>query len=246
MGVVVRLIEPIMDNFVVEKNLDGQSLGVLIPEKVREKITVLKLNGYVTSEDMHFIRALSGAEEDMYQGVKGNLKVIDLSNIQDILATDNNDYYRYKELVNFKGCKSLKEIKLAKHIKTIDFDSFDDCDSLERIECPSPSHGYESKDGVLYLCGMDNGYKTWLVRYPQNRATEDYTLIPNVNRVKRHAFKDCHLKSIKINQPIPPNCEGDAFEGVEKDKITLHVPKGSYNNYLAASEWTDFNIQDDL
>jgi len=43
----------------------------------------------------------------------------------------------------------------------------------------------------------------------------------------------------------PPTCSYDAFNGIDKQKCTLYVPKNSLEAYKAADYWKDFyNIEE--
>ena len=128
----------------------------------------------------------------------------------------------------FSGNKDVKEIRLPRTILYIDKAAFRDCTSLEKINLP-----------------------------------------PNVCYIHEETFKGCiALKEIVAQNPVPLKCvvdvksflfdevldavftptissnfgkkEGNFFEGVDKKKCIIRVPKGSVELYKEAKEWKEF------
>ena len=128
----------------------------------------------------------------------------------------------------FSGNKDVKEIRLPQTVLYIDKAAFRDCTSLEKINLP-----------------------------------------PNVCYIHEETFKGCiALKEIVAQNPVPPKCvvgvnsslfdgvldavciptissnfgkkEGNFFEGVDKKKCIIRVPKGSVELYKEAKEWKEF------
>ena len=128
----------------------------------------------------------------------------------------------------FSGNKDVKEIRLPQTILYIDKAAFRDCISLEKINLPL-----------------------------------------NVCYIHEETFKGCiALKEIVALNPVPPKCvvgvnsslfdgvldavciptissnfgkkEGNFFEGVDKKKCIIRVPKGSVELYKEAKEWKEF------
>ena len=129
----------------------------------------------------------------------------------------------------FCGNKDVKEIYLPQTVLYIDKSAFRDCISLEKINLP-----------------------------------------PNVCYIHEETFKGCiALKEIVAQNPVPPKCvvgvnsslfddvldavciptissnfgkkDGNFFEGVDKKKCIVRVPKGSVELYKDACEWKEFN-----
>ena len=128
----------------------------------------------------------------------------------------------------FHGNKDVKEIRLPQTVLYIDKAAFRDCTSLEKINLP-----------------------------------------PNVCYIHEETFKGCiALKEIVAQNPVPPKCvvgvnsslfddvldavcipttssnfrkkDGNFFEGVDKKKCVIRVPKGSVELYKEAKEWKEF------
>ena len=128
----------------------------------------------------------------------------------------------------FRGNKNVKEIRLPQTVLYIDKAAFRDCISLEKINLPL-----------------------------------------NVCYIHEETFKGCiALKEIVAQNPVPPKCvvgvnsslfdgvldavciptissnfgkkEGNFFEGVDKKKCIIRVPKVSVELYKEAKEWKEF------
>lgn len=84
------------------------------------------------------------------------------------------------------------------------------------------------------------------------------SLPSSVQSIGGGAFYGCtNMREIYVFNPIPPSfhktsvqrdgsnstvsIQGSVFEGINKGRCTLYVPKGSYEAYVTAKEWTDFN-----
>ena len=128
----------------------------------------------------------------------------------------------------FSGNKDVKEIYLPQTVLYIDKSAFRDCISLEKINLP-----------------------------------------PNVCYIHEETFKGCiALKEIVAQNPVPPKCvvgvnsslfddvldavciptissnfgkkDGNFFDGIDKKKCIICVPKGSVDLYKEAKEWKVF------
>lgn len=72
------------------------------------------------------------------------------------------------------------------------------------------------------------------------------TLGKNVNHIEDDAFYGCSALTEIYSYPVnPPTVEDNAFSDVPMSSVTLHVPKGSGDNYFRYP-WYWCNIVDDL
>lgn len=63
----------------------------------------------------------------------------------------------------------------------------------------------------------------------------------SLKEIQTSAFQNCHsLNYIQCLNPEPPVLNASAFNGVEKNNITLVVPEGSVDSYKSASGWSEF------
>ena len=66
--------------------------------------------------------------------------------------------------------------------------------------------------------------------------------IPNsVTEIGDYAFSDCiNITQISSEAVVPPICELKVFDGINKSKCKLIVPKNSLDAYKQADQWKDF------
>ena len=153
-------------------------------------------------------------------------KIEDMKMLEKIVTVSCEETQILKS--KFSGNKDVKEIRLPRTILYIDKAAFRDCISLEKINLPL-----------------------------------------NVCYIHEETFKGCiALKEIVAQNPVPPKCvvdvksflfdevldavftpttssnfrkkDGNFFEGVDKKKCVIRVPKGSVELYKEAKEWKDF------
>ena len=153
-------------------------------------------------------------------------KIEDMKMLEKIVTVscEETQILKYK----FRENKDVKEIRLPQTVLYIDKAAFRDFTSLEKINLP-----------------------------------------PNVCYIHEETFKGCiALKEIVAQNPVPPKCvvgvnsslfdgvldavciptissnfgkkEGNFFEGVDKKKCIIRVPKGSVELYKEAKEWKEF------
>ena len=55
------------------------------------------------------------------------------------------------------------------------------------------------------------------------------------------AFNNCtSITQISSEAVVPPTCDSDVFDGINKSKCKLIVPKNSLDAYKQAYQWKDF------
>ena len=70
----------------------------------------------------------------------------------------------------------------------------------------------------------------------------DYLIVgANVSSIGQEAFSDCsNVTTIYAHAMVPPVCEAQALEDINKWNCTLMVPNESIAEYQAAEQWKDF------
>ena len=70
----------------------------------------------------------------------------------------------------------------------------------------------------------------------------DYLIVgANVSSIGQEAFSDCsNVTTIYAHAMVPPVCEAQALEDINKWNCTLMVPNESIADYQAAEQWKDF------
>ena len=126
----------------------------------------------------------------------------------------------------FNGCSGLKTVKLPPELTSIESSVFGNCSSLTGVTIPPKvrSIGYEA----FYKCS----------------GLTYITLPDSLTQMGVSAFHYCsgleHIFSY-IKNPSQCDVYGSwRFEGIDKEKCVLHVPKGTTAAYRAENGWKDF------
>ena len=123
----------------------------------------------------------------------------------------------------FDGSRELTKVTIAKTVEYIGFAAFAHT-GLTSVEIPK---------GVTWINGC---------LFADCYNLQSVTIPSSVEEISNYAFDSCtSLRKIVIRRTTPPSLDVDAFDGVDKSKITIHIPKGSmkyYNN----STWKVFNL----
>ena len=123
----------------------------------------------------------------------------------------------------FDGSKELTKVNLPKTVEYIGFAAFAHS-GLTSVEIPGSVMAIRS-------CTFSACFNLQSVTIPSS-----------VEEIGNFAFDECtSLKKIVIRRITPPSLEEDSFEGVDKSKITVYIPKGSMKYYHNRT-WKDFNL----
>ena len=145
-------------------------------------------------------------------------------NIPEYVEFEGNKY-----LVNsiyasaFDDSRELTKVTIAKTVEYIGFAAFAHT-GLTSVEIP---------EGVTWINGC---------LFADCLNLQSVTIPSSVEEISDFAFDNCtSLRKIVIRRTTPPSLHEDAFDGVDKSKITIYVPKGCKKHYNN-STWKDFNI----
>ena len=86
----------------------------------------------------------------------------------------------------FFNCSSLASITLPASLTTIGTSVFSGCTALANFNVDANSNSFATEDGVLF-----NKDKTKLVRYPQGKSGNTYTIPTSVTTIDKYAFYSC-------------------------------------------------------
>lgn len=132
----------------------------------------------------------------------------------------------------FRNCTGLTSIKLPLKIIGIGTGAFYNCCSLIYVELPQIKNtwgGYEKLySDMFYGCSS-------LV----------YVMIPStIEGIEERVFNGCtSLTDVFCYPSKAPYLAGNAFYGLNKGKIKIHVPKAALSNYQN-TKWSEFKSLD--
>ena len=166
----------------------------------------------------------------------------------------------------FKGCNNLTSINIPNSLTYIGYMAFTGCGSLSSVTIPNSVTSIGS--WAFALCGFTSITIPNSVLSIHDNAFHGCALssiiIPNsVTEIREEAFRSCiSLVSVVIGSSVTSvgkyafaecpkiknvycyssNTNGytNAFKDSYIDAATLHVPKGSVNNYNASEPWKNF------
>ncbi len=161
----------------------------------------------------------------------------------------------------FYGCTALSgNFTVSSAMWYIGLNVFEGCDNLQGFNIPAENTAFTFINGVLtdasqftikkciaskagsYIIGSD-------IMFIDNSAFSDcryitsVTIPENVLAIGKRAFFNCTgLKDVyvKSTTPIDITESLSAFELVNKDNCTLHIPVGTKSAYLSAVGWSEF------
>ena len=164
------------------------------------------------------------------------------SNEETLYALGATSYYSNSSVTTVaayavSGNPKLEEFYMG-NICTVDDAFLYQCSKLKKISCPTGNTTFAVVDDVLY----SKNIKT-LVKYPCAKTAEELTIPSTVEQISKWAFEGTQaLNTITMETTTPPTLAEGAFDDFDVTAITLKVPYGSKNAYMAANGWKNFNI----
>ena len=166
----------------------------------------------------------------------------------------------------FYSCRGLTELTLPNSVTSIGNpnsvtsignSAFGGCSGLEKITVDGGNKRYDSRDNCNSI--IETGTNTLIVGCKNSVIPNSVTsigdgafrgcsgltelILPNsVTSIGGYAFAYCSgLSKITSLAEIPPVCDSEVFDGVNKTNCELIVPEGSVAAYTRAEGWNEFS-----
>ena len=141
-----------------------------------------------------------------------NLKNIVLSNNLEQIAKET-----------FIGCSSLSQVLLPNTLASIRDDSFAECISLKKILIPNS----------VNVIGMG--------AFADCSSLDTLIIGRGIIEIDFYAFGYCeHLRDVFCYRHNAPSSNKQIFIGSTIEKVNLHVPEESFDNYKTNDDWKNF------
>ncbi len=168
--------------------------------------------------DVRFIVNPENEDEVIITGYDGDNDVLNIpDNIggKPVVGLDTDDK-------PFAGeGNTITDVTIPEGVTDIDPDIFDGMPELENISVDDNNPNYSDDDGVLFDKDMDE-----LLRYPEGKEDEEYTVPDEVKKIGDGAFKDCDdLEKVVILDNVDDIAD-DAFDNHNPD-LEIHGYEGT-------------------
>ena len=146
----------------------------------------------------------------------------------------------------FSGCSALTSVNIPNSVTTTGGSAFSGCSALTSVNIPNSvtkidNHTFEYCS-TLTSINIPNS-----VTAIEEDAFRDCTNLQKVNIgnsvkiIEMSAFNNCtSITQISSEAVVPPTCDSDVFDGINKSKCKLIVPKNSLDAYKQADQWKEF------
>ena len=167
----------------------------------------------------------------------------------------------------FYGGSAITKVLFPLSVQKVGFAAFEDCNSVSSVSIkdlaawlgvvcdPGKEETGESANPMLVT-----GWNLFL----DGKALTNVKIPSNITSIKNNAFRGCcnltgveipssvtsignsafsncnNLEAIYVCWKTPLKIGADVFEKVDKQKCTLYVPKGTFQDYWLADVWGDF------
>ncbi len=152
----------------------------------------------------------------------------------------------------FYKCSSLTSIDLPDGLTSIGDWAFGSCSSLTSIEIPNSvtSIGDYAFYGCTNLKNVTigdniNTIGRWAFSGCSN--LDYFSFGKSVKSIGQEAFSDCvNLKKLISYAEVPPTCDTNALDDINKWECTLQIPENTLSAYQSANQWKDFFFIEDV
>ena len=157
----------------------------------------------------------------------------------------------------FDECDGLTSVTIPSAVTFIGISAFEECKDLVSMQVESGNTVYDSRNNCNAIIEtasntLISGCKNTIIpisvtsigenAFQYCFGLESVTIPCDVTSIGNMAFFNCYqLTDIYCSAENVPTTGYGAFDGINGNNVTLHVPAGSVEAYKAAAPWSGFN-----
>ena len=151
----------------------------------------------------------------------------------------------------FSFCLSLTSVTIPNNVTTISYGAFFNCSSLTSVTIPNSvttiDIGAFSNCSALTSVNIPNSVTTiGSEAFSECTNLQKVNIGNSVKTIETSAFENCtSITQISSEAVVPPICESNVFDDINKSECKLIVPKNSLDAYKQAYQWEDFSLIED-
>ena len=151
----------------------------------------------------------------------------------------------------FYGCSALTSVTIGNRVTTIGWNAFGGCSSLTSVTIPNSvttivNSAFSGCSALTSVTIPNSVTKIGDYAFSGCRSLKILTFGSGLQSIGREAFSGCiNITQISSEAVVPPICESNVFDGINKSKCKLIVPKNSLDAYKQAPQWKDFLLIED-
>ncbi len=148
----------------------------------------------------------------------------------------------------FKNCSSLNSVEIPNSVTSIGACAFRGCSGLTSVTIPTSVNtignmAFSICTGLKDVVIDDGVEEIGHMVFSGCSSLESCRIGSNVKTIGMNAFSGCAAMTKLVSAAaVPPICESQALDGIDKQTCELLVLKESIEAYKAADQWKEFSL----
>ena len=148
----------------------------------------------------------------------------------------------------FFGCSALTSVTIPNSVTEIGYSTFGDCSALTSVTIPNSvttigNHAFYNCSALTSVTIPNSVTEIGSDAFSKCTNLQKVNIGNSVKTIGIAAFNNCtSITQISSEAVVPPTCESNVFDDINKSKCKLIVPKNSLDAYKQAYQWKDFSL----
>ena len=148
----------------------------------------------------------------------------------------------------FFGCSALTSVTIPNSVTEIGYSTFGDCSALTSVTIPNSvttigNHAFYNCSALTSVTIPNSVTEIGSDAFSKCTNLQKVNIGNSVKTIGIAAFNNCtSITQISSEAVVPPTCESNVFDDINKSKCKLIVPKNSLDAYKQAYQWEDFSL----